>query len=61
MVEEEAHERLTFFTPHGNWRWRVIPMGSLNAVPAFVAMTVKLKMEWATLYKERRLKMLHQK
>ena len=33
-----------------------MPMGSLNSSPTFVTMIMKLKMEWDTLAKDRRLK-----
>ena len=33
-----------------------MPMGSLNAAPTFLAMTMKLHMEWDTLAKERGFK-----
>ena len=56
VAEEEAHERLKFFTPEGNRRWKVMPMGDLNGSPTFVAMTMKLHMEWDTLAKQRGLK-----
>ena len=38
-----------------------MPMGDLNADPEFVAMTMKLHMEWGTLAKERGLKMVASK
>ena len=36
-----------------------MPMGELNVSPTFVAVNMKLKMEWDTIAKERGLKMLH--
>ena len=33
-----------------------MPMGSLNTAPSFLAMTMKIQMEWDTLSKERGLK-----
>ena len=38
-----------------------MPMGDLNAASTFLAMRMKLKMEWDTISQERGLKMLHQK
>ena len=35
VAEEEAHERLELFTPDGNRRWKLMPMGALNAAPTF--------------------------
>ena len=55
-MEEDARERLAFFTPYGKWLLEVIPMGALNSDPKFVAMIMKLQMEWDTLAKERGLK-----
>ena len=51
MAEEETRERLAFFAPDGKRRLKVMPMGGLNAAPTFVAMVVKLHMEWDTLAK----------
>ena len=51
VAEEEACERLAFFTPDGKRRWKVMPMGALNLSPTFVAVTTKLQMEWDTLDK----------
>ena len=51
VVEEEAHELLEIFTPEQKRRWKVMPMGGLNAAPACVAMMTKLHMEWDTLAK----------
>ena len=59
--EEEACKKLEFFTTDGKRWWKVVPMGDLNAAPAFVAIMMKLNNEWDTLAKERGLKMLHQK
>ena len=56
VAEEEARERLKLFTPDGKRRWKVITIGELNAAPTFVAMIMKLQMEWETLAKERGLK-----
>ena len=61
LAEEEAHKRLAFFTPDRNRKWKVMPMGSLNAASTFLSMTMNLKMEWDTPAKELGLKMLHQK
>ena len=44
LVEEDARERLAFFTPYGKWLLEVIPMGALNASPTFLAMMINLKM-----------------
>ena len=33
-----------------------MPMGAINAAPTFVAIMMKLQMEWGTLSKERGLK-----
>ena len=49
VAEEEACERLAFFTPDGKRRWKVMPMGDLNADTTFLAMMTKLQMEWDTL------------
>ena len=56
MEEEEEHEILEFFSPHGKWRWKVIHMGALNASPKFVALMMKLHIGWYTLAKKRVLK-----
>ena len=63
MEEEEEREIMvpTPSPPDEKWRWKVIPMGSLNTATTFVAMMRKLQMEWDTLSKERVLKNLHQK
>ena len=61
VAEEEARERLEFFTPYGKRWWRVIHMGSLNVAPTCVAMVMKLHMEWYTLSKERCLKVFASK
>ena len=53
VAEEEARERLAFFTPDGKRRWKVMPMGYLNADPTFLSIMMKLYMEWDTLSKER--------
>ena len=55
VAEDEARGRLAFFTPDGKWRWKVLPMGSLNSDPTFVAMMMKIQMKWDTLVKERGL------
>ena len=44
VLEEEAHERLAFFTPDGKRRRKVMTVGDLNAAPKFVAMMMKLQM-----------------
>ena len=56
LEEEEARKILELFTPDGNRRWRVMPMGALNSAQTFVTMTTKLKIECDTLAKERGLK-----
>ena len=56
MSEEEARERLALFAPDGKRRWKLMPVWALNEAPTFVEMTMKLKIEWATLAKERGLK-----
>ena len=56
VVEEEARERLAFFTPDRNRRWKVMLMGDLNSNPIFIAMMMKLQIEWDTLAKELGLK-----
>ena len=43
---------LALFTPYGNIRQKVMPMGALNVAPTFVAMMTKLQMEWYALSKE---------
>ena len=43
---------MELFTPDEKRWWEMIPMGDLNAYPIFVAMLMKLKMEWDTLAKE---------
>ena len=50
------HEILTLFTPYINQRWKVMPMGDLNAARTLVAMIMKLEMKWYTLAKDRGLK-----
>ena len=42
---------MAFSTPDIKRRWKVMPMGDLNAAPTFVEMTMKLQMEWDTLAK----------
>ena len=42
VAEEEVRKRLAFFTPDGNWRRKMMPMGSLNVDPTFVVMMMKL-------------------
>ena len=42
VAEEEVRKRLAFFTPDGNWRQKMMPMGSLNVDPTFVVMMMKL-------------------
>ena len=59
VAEEEARERLELLTPDGKRRWKVMHMGDLNAAPTYVAMMMKLRMEWDTLAKERGF-ILHQ-
>ena len=49
VAEEEAREILALFTLYVKWQWKVIPMGALNTAPTFVAMKMKLQMEWDTL------------
>ena len=61
VVEEEARERLAFFTPNGKIRWKSMPMGALNAYPTFVAIVMKLQMEWDTLATEHGLKNISSK
>ena len=56
VAEEEAHERLAFFTSEENWRWKVMPIGGLNEAPTFVSMLMNLQMEWDTPAKECGLK-----
>ena len=56
VTEEEAHKILEFFAPNGKRRWKVMHMGDLNTDPTFLAMIMKLQMEWDTLAKERCLK-----
>ena len=59
VVEEMAQERLELFIPDGKWRRKLMPMGALNKAKTFVAMAMKIEMEWNTFAKERGLKMLH--
>ena len=56
MAEYKAKKRLSFFTPDGNRRWKLIPVWDLNVAPKFVARMMNLKMEWYTLSKKRGLK-----
>ena len=56
VAEEEARERLEFFVPDRKQQWKLMPMRDLNAAPTFVAMMMKLQMEWDTLAKGRGLK-----
>ena len=60
VAEENAREILVLFTPNVKRQWKLMSMGSLNEVPTFVAMTMKLQMECDTLTKERGLKKIHQ-
>ena len=57
VTEEEARERLELLNPDGKWKWKVMPIRALNSAPIFVAMMMKLQMEWDTLSKERGLKL----
>ena len=52
---------MEFFTLDGNQWCKVMPTGDLNSAPTFVAMMMKLQMEWDTLAEQRGLKMLHEK
>ena len=45
VAEDEARKILAFFTPDVNRRWKVMPMGDLNADPTFLAIMMKLHME----------------
>ena len=56
VEEEEARERLALFYPDGKRLRKVMPMGDLNADPSFVAMMMKLQIEWDKLVKESGLK-----
>ena len=47
---------MVLLTLNGKRWWKVRPMGALNAAPKFLAMAMKLKMQWDTLAKERGLK-----
>ena len=42
VAEYYASERLELSTPDGNRRWKVIPMGYLDADSTFVTMIMKL-------------------
>ena len=42
LADNEAREKLAFYTPDGNKRWKVMPMGALNSVLTFVAMMMEL-------------------
>ena len=55
VSEDEARERLAFFAPGRKLRWKVMHVGALNAATTFVAIMMKLHMEWDTLAKERGL------
>ena len=44
VAEEEAQKILYLFTPYGKRRWKVIPMGDLNADQICLAIIVKLQM-----------------
>ena len=61
VTDEKEREILELFVPDRNRQWKVIPTGELNPAPIFVAMMMKLQMEWDTLSKERGIKMSHQK
>ena len=37
VSEEEAPERLAFFTSDRKWRWKVMHMGDLNEATTFVS------------------------
>ena len=52
LADQEAQERLELFTPDGKRIWKLMPMGDLNTSPTFVAMAMKLQMEWDTLAKD---------
>ena len=43
VSEEEAQERLAFFTPDGNIHWKYMHIGTLNSDPTFVAMVMNLQ------------------
>ena len=45
FAEEESHKILSFFTPDGKVRCRLMTMRALNSSPIFVAMMMKLQME----------------
>ena len=47
---------MALFAPDGNLRWKVMPMPPLNETPRFLAMMIKLQMEWDKLAKERGIK-----
>ena len=51
VVEEDARERLALLALDRKRRWRVMPMGDLNAASTFLATMMKLHMEWDTLAK----------
>ena len=51
VTEEDARERLALFALDRKRRWRVMPMGDLNAASTFLATMMKLHMEWDTLAK----------
>ena len=61
VTDEKEREILELFVPDRKRQRKVIPTGELNPAPIFVAMMMKLQMEWDTLSKERGIKMSHQK
>ena len=52
-VKRGGLQKTDMIHPIRKRRWKVMPIGSLNADSMFVAMTMKLKMEWDILTKER--------
>ena len=51
LAEEQACERLVLFIPVGKRCCKVMPMGALNSYPTFLAIKMKLQMEWDTISK----------
>ena len=48
MSEEEVRKILAFFAPDGKCQLKVMPMGAITEAPTFVAIMMKLYMQWDT-------------
>jgi hypothetical protein len=52
-MDQPSKEKTAFFTPDGKKHFNVMPMGAMNAHPAFVVMATKFKELWNKLYNNR--------